>query len=130
MALQSQIVTYEADQLSLVSHYYFDASISGRRPAILVFPEAFGLGEHAKSRAKRLAGLGYAALACDLHGQGKLLQDLNEVMALLGPLQASPLRVRARARAALDALASRSEVISSKVAAIGYCFGGTMALES
>jgi dienelactone hydrolase len=96
---------------------------------VLVFPEAFGLGPHAESRAERLAGLGYVALACDLHGEGRVLSDLKEVMSLIEPLRADPLRTRARSSAALDALAGRAEVDSSKIAAIGFCFSGTMALE-
>lgn len=129
MTLQRQSLTYEADGLSMVSHFYFDDERPGPRPGILVFPEAFGLGEHAKSCAERLARLGYAALACDLHGEGKVYADLAEVMGLLGPLRQDPARIRARAQGGLDALVARPEVDGSKVAAIGYCFGGTMALE-
>jgi dienelactone hydrolase len=127
--MNTETITYKADGLHLVSHLYFDEGTSSPRPGVLVFPEAFGLGEHAKSRAERLAGLGYIALACDLHGEGRIFSDLKEVMALIEPLRADPLCTRARASAALDALKSRGEVDSSRIAAIGFCFGGTMALE-
>lgn len=129
MAVKSEALTYEADGLGMVSQYYVDDSSSGRRPGILVFPEAFGLGEHARSRAERLAGLGYAALACDLHGEGRVYTDLQEVMPLLGPLREAPERIRVRARGGFDALLARPEVDGSKIAAIGFCFGGTMSLE-
>ena len=65
------------------SAMYFDERADARRPGVLVFPEAFGLGDHAKSRAERLAGIGYVALACDLHGDGRLLHNLDEALALV-----------------------------------------------
>lgn len=127
--MNTETLNYEADGLRMVSRLYHQEGEGGPRPGVLVFPEAFGLGEHAMSRAQRLAELGYIALACDLHGDGRVFGELNEVMPLIEPLRADPLRTRARASAALDALKGRAEVELSKVAAIGYCFGGTMALE-
>jgi dienelactone hydrolase len=127
--MNTETLTYEADGLRMISHLYYDEGGGGPRPGVLVFPDAFGLGDHAKSRAERLAGLGYVALACDLHGEGRVLSDLGETMSLIEPLRAAPFRTRSRASAALDALRGRAEVDSSRIAAIGFCFGGTMALE-
>jgi dienelactone hydrolase len=127
--MQMETLTYEADGLQMVSHVYYDEQGDVGRPGILVFPEAFGLGDHAKSRAERLAGLGYVALACDLHGDGRIVHDLNEALELVGPLRAEPARARTRAGEALAALQGRREVDPTKIAAIGYCYGGTMALE-
>jgi dienelactone hydrolase len=127
--MRSEVLTYQADGLSMQSHLYFEAGVSGKRPGVLVFPEAFGLGEHAKSRAQRLAALGYIALACDLHGGGEVLNDLPTVMGLLAPLRENPGRIRARSEGGLHALLARPEVDAAHIAAIGFCFGGTMALE-
>lgn len=127
--MRTEILTYEADGLQMQSHLYLDDSAQGRRPGVLVFPEAFGLGEHAKSRAERLAALGYVALACDLHGEGVTHDDLDAVIGIIQPLRQQPERTRARAGGGLDALAARPEVDASRIAAIGYCFGGSMALE-
>jgi len=128
--MSDELVRYEADGLAMVSHLYLPETLSDRRaPGVLVFPEAFGLGEHAKSRAERLAALGYVALACDIHGDGKIVGSLDEVMALLGPLFADPSRTRARAQGGLRALAARDEVDANRVASIGFCFGGTLSLE-
>lgn len=124
-----ETLTYDADGLHMEGCLYVDDARSGRRPGVLVFPEAFGLGEHAKSRAERLAALGYVALACDLHGAGKVYDALDTVMGLIGPLRDDPARTRARAQGALDTLLARPEVDPTRIAAIGYCFGGTMALE-
>jgi dienelactone hydrolase len=127
--MQTETLTYEADGLQMVSHLYYDKQTDGRRPGVLVFPEAFGLGVYAKLRAERLAGIGYVALACDLHGDGRFVHDLNEALGLVGPLRAEPTRARSRAGKALAALQGRREVDPTKIAAIGYCYGGTMALE-
>ena len=101
----------------------------GPFPGVLVFPEAFGLGEHAMDRAKRLAELGYAALACDLHGERRMIEKLEEVMPIINALRADALLVRARTDPALAALVARPEVDAARIGAIGFCFGGTMALE-
>ena len=127
--MHSEIVEYEADGLAMRGHYFAEEDQSGRRPGILVFPEAFGLGEHAISRAQRLAELGFAALAADLHGEGRVYDDLAAIMPVIGPLRQAPERIRARSQGALDALLARPEVDATRLAAIGFCFGGTMALE-
>jgi dienelactone hydrolase len=126
--MNHETLTYQADGLAMRSQLFFEPG-SGRRAGVLVFPEAFGLGEHAISRAKRLAEQGYVALACDLHGDGRIVDDLQEAVGLLQPLLAEPARTRARASGALKALTGRSEVDPARVASIGYCFGGTMSLE-
>ena len=128
--MATEILTYEADGLSMKSYLYTgDGAPPGARRAILVFPEAFGLSAHAKSRAEKLAAMGYVALACDLHGDERLHEGLDQIMPIITELRANPLRIRARAEAALAVLAARPEVDATRIAAIGYCFGGTMALE-
>ncbi len=127
--MHTHTVEYQADGLRMLGHLALGTAESGRRPGVLVFPEAFGLGAHSKERAERLAGLGYVALAGDLHGEQYLTKGLEEAMGLLGPLREEPARIRARADAALTALLARPEVDPNRIAAIGFCFGGTMALE-
>jgi len=126
--MQNEVVTYEADGLMMKSQLFFEPATQPRA-GVLIFPEAFGLGAHVISRAKRLAGLGYVALACDVHGDGLLIADLSEAMERLQPIYTDTSRMRARARGALDALSKRQEVNPSKVASIGYYLGGTMSLE-
>jgi len=77
MTTRTEILDSEADGLTMVSAFYADDATQGSRPGILVFPEGYGLNEYARSRAERLAGLGYAALACDLHGQGRVVGNLR-----------------------------------------------------
>src|SRR5882724_12389095 len=83
--MRNETVTYDADGVTLKSQLFYEAH-GAARPAVLVFPEAFGLGEHALSRAQRLAEMGYVALACDIQGKGRLVTDLNEAVGLLQPL--------------------------------------------
>jgi dienelactone hydrolase len=128
--MRTQELRYEADGLSMVGHLAYDETASGRRPGVLVFPEAFGLGEHAMERAERITReLGYVALACDLHGERQVFSELEKVMPLLQPLRTEAAKVRARTLKALEALTARPEVDAARVAAIGFCFGGTMSYE-
>jgi dienelactone hydrolase len=126
--MQHENVAYQADGLAMRGELYVEAG-SAPRAGVLVFPEAFGLGDHARGRAERLAREGYAALACDLHGEGRLIGDLDAAIGLIRPLMAEPHRIRERAGRALDALLATGRADASRIAAIGFCFGGTMALE-
>jgi dienelactone hydrolase len=120
---------YDADGLTMSGALFLPDDVSAPRPGVLVFPEAFGLGEHAIDRARRLAELGFVALACDLHGRRRVIEDLAEVMPVIGALRSDALRIRARVEPALAALLGRPEVDRARMGAIGFCFGGTMALE-
>ncbi len=126
--MRHETLTYQADGLTMQSQLFFEPN-AAPAAGVLVFPEAFGLGEHAISRAERLAALGYVALACDLHGEGRVVDDLQAAIGLLQPLFVDPSRTRARATGGLQALAVRPEVDAARIASIGFCFGGTMSLE-
>jgi dienelactone hydrolase len=127
--MHSEVVKYEVNGLKMESVLYFDETKTGKRPAVIVFPEAFGLGDHAKEKAQKLAELGYVVLASDLFGEGKTVSSLEEVMAFIQPLQQQPEKVRAFTKAGYDAVTARPEVDAGKIAAIGYCFGGSASLE-
>src|ERR1700744_4852775 len=91
--MQHETLTYQADGLTMRSQLFFEPG-SGRRAGVLVFPEAFGLGEHAISPAERLAKAGFVALACDLHGDGRVVNDLQEAVGLLQPMLADASKTR------------------------------------
>lgn len=97
-------------------------------PAVLVFSDIFGLGDHARERAARLAELGYVTLAADLHGNGRLLA-MEELGERLGAFYADPDVPCGRGIAALEQLRARPDVDSGRIGAIGFCYGGTLALE-
>jgi dienelactone hydrolase len=101
----------------------------GRRPAVLIAHEGPGLDDYQKDRAARFAELGYVAFALDYHGGGKPLADRDEMMPRLAKLAEDPDRVRTLGQAGLDVLLAEPRADPSKVAAVGYCFGGTLVLE-
>ncbi len=121
-------IEYTVGGTRMLGHLAIDDERPGSRPGVLVCHEGPGLDEHAKGRAERLAGLGYAAFALDYHGDGKPL-GRDEMMGRLGELMGEPDRIRELARAGLAILLAQDGVDAARVAAIGYCFGGTMALE-
>lgn len=129
MTILSEKVQYTGDNVAMEATLYIDGASTGRRPGVLVFPEAMGPGPNIHDNARKLAEAGYVAMACDIHGGARMYSDMDEVIALLHALYAQPERTGSRARGALEALAGDDRVDPSRIAAIGYCFGGTMALE-
>jgi dienelactone hydrolase len=119
-------IDYELDGRRLFGQFAVDEYRIGPRPAVLLCHEGPGLDDHVKGRAVRLAGLGYAAFALDYHG-GEL--PIDEAMTRLNDLMTDPGLTRRLARAGLDVLLAQDQVDPDRVAAIGYCFGGAMALE-
>lgn len=101
---------------------------AGRRPGILVAHEAPGLDDHPRRRATMLAELGYVALALDMYGGGRTVSG-EETMKTMAPFREDRPMARARARAALDALAAQDRVDADRLGAMGYCFGGYVVLE-
>lgn len=127
--MKTETVEYRDGDVTLRGYVAFDDQKAGKRPGVLVMPEAFGLGPQAKNRAEMLAALGYVALAGDPYGDGLVLADLQEAVKRATALFADPAKTRQRARAALDKLASLPQVDPNRLAAIGYCMGGTFSLE-
>jgi len=130
-AVKTEVVEYDHDGTKLKGFLAYDDAAQGKRPGVLVFPEWWGLNDYAKSRAKQLAELGYVAFAADLYGEGKVIdiahpQDAQKMATALRGNQAT---WRGRAAAALKQLTDRPNVDAGKVAAIGYCLGGSTALQ-
>jgi dienelactone hydrolase len=127
--MRTEDIEYHADGARLVGYLAVDDSRSGKRPGVLVAPEGGGLVELTKAIARRLTDAGYAAFAMDYYGDGKPLTDRNEVMPRINAFMAEPSTIRARAAAALAVLAGQPECDTGRLAATGYCFGGTTVLE-
>ncbi len=129
--LQTQSVSYDVDGVSMVGHLAVDDVIVERgepRPGVLLSHEGSGLDDNAKSRAERLAALGYVAFALDYFGGG-VQPPFSEAQARLRELMDDPDAIRRLAHAGLDVLTAHPLVDPGRVAAIGFCFGGTMSLE-
>lgn len=127
--LVRQPIRYTNGRLNFGGQLLFDDAQPGARPGVLVFPEAFGLNSHALQRAERLAQLGYVALAADPHGEAQVFDDMAQLRPAIQACYADRGEWRSRARAAFDALHVQPQVDATRLAAIGFCFGGTTALE-
>ena len=106
--MQRETIIYQADGLTMKSELFLEPS-TGPRAGVLVYPEAYGLNHHSLARAERLASMGYVSLACDLHGEAQVFEDLGAAIQMLDALYADPSKTRARAAAGLRALADRPD---------------------
>jgi dienelactone hydrolase len=127
--VKTQDVTYEYDGMSFKGHLAWDDTLSGRRPGVLVVHEFWGLNDYARHRAEQLAGLGYVAFACDMYGEGKVTQHPEDAARMAAAVRQNTKTWQGRARAALKVLQANDRVDPTKLAAIGYCFGGSTALQ-
>jgi len=127
--MKTETVEYKDGDVTCKGYLAYDETKAGKRPGILVMPEALGLGTHAKGRAERLAGLGYVALAGDPFGNGVEFKTIEEAIQHAMPFFGDATKARRRVRAAFDKLASLPQVDSSRIASIGFCMGGSMSLE-
>ena len=121
-------VEYQHDGAVFKGYLAYNDALPGRRPGVLVVHEWWGLNDFAREKAQQLAGLGYVALAADMYGGGVTTKD-REKAAHLAALRNNPALLRARAQAALKVLAADPRVDPKRLAAIGFCFGGTTVLE-
>ncbi len=127
--LVSQSIEYQQGDTVLEGYSIYDDSLSGKRPGVLVVHQWKGLGEYEKKRAAMLARLGYNVFAADIYGQGIRPSDPQAAGAEAGRFKNDRNLLRARVRAGLDVLARQERTDARRMAAIGYCFGGTAVLE-
>ena len=126
--MHTEAIEYDADGMRAVGYLVLPDG-DDARPGVLVSHEGPGMDEHAKGRARRIATeLGYVAFVLDYIGGGERV-DMSEIGARLGPLMTDPLKTRRVGQAGLAILTSQARVDTARLAAIGYCFGGTMSLE-
>lgn len=126
--MKTEPIDYAYGGLALRGFLAFDEAraVGRQQPGVLVVHDAGGLGAHIQEKARRLAALGYCAFALDMWGGGQRVTDgMRRIGELVGDLK----RWRGLARAGLDVLTARPECDAARVAAIGYCFGGTTVYE-
>lgn len=127
--VKTEVVEYRHGDVVLEGYLAYDAALQGKRPGVLVVHEWMGHNPYVRKRAEQLARLGYVAFALDMYGKGVLAKDAKEAAALAGIYKGDRKLMRARAAAGLDVLRNRPETDRARLAAIGYCFGGTTVLE-
>lgn len=127
--VQTKEITYTHDGVAFKGFLAWDDAKTGKRPGVLVVHEWWGLNDYARDRAKQLAKLGYVAFACDMYGEGKVTQHPQEAGQMAGEVRKNIKTWQGRALAGLKILQDHSLVDPSKLAAIGYCFGGSTVLQ-
>jgi dienelactone hydrolase len=128
-AIRTKVVEYKQGNTALEGYLAWDDAVQGQRPGVLVVHEWMGLGDYAKSRARKLAEMGYIAFAADIYGKGIRPKTPQEAAAQSGIYKKDRQLMRARVQAALDVLRHDPMCDPKRIAAIGYCFGGTCVLE-
>jgi len=128
MPLKISSLCFEVEGVNHKSELFCPETSGDKRPAIVVVHEWWGLDDHAKDSAKALAELGYVALAIDMYGEAKTVDNPKEAYELSSSLVGNFSLAQQKILKALSLLKEREDVDSSKMIIMGYCFGGTMAL--
>lgn len=128
-ALVEKSVTYEKDGVTMEGFHVYDDALVGQRPAVLVIHQWMGLTENEKRRSRMLAEMGCNVLAADIYGKGVRPQSTADAGKQAGTFKGDRALFRKRLMAGLEVLLKDERTDSAKVAAIGYCFGGTGVLE-
>lgn len=126
-AVQSKKITYKHGDTDCIGYLAWDDAIEGPRPGVLVFHEWWGLDDYAKRRVDQLAKLGYVAFAADLYGEGKRVEHPKDAGAMAGQLRSNVDDWKKRGLEALEVLKAQPQCDKTKLAAIGYCLGGSTA---
>jgi dienelactone hydrolase len=127
-ALVENSVTYEHDGTTLEGFHVYDDAKEGARPAVLIIHQWTGVSDNEKMRARMLAEMGYNVLAADIYGQGVRPQP-PEAGKEAGKYKSDRQLFRGRLLAGLEQLRNDERTDPRRIAAIGYCFGGTGVLE-
>jgi len=127
MRLETEPIAYRDGDARLNGLLAIDADRAGTRPGVLVVHGGAGLDDHARGRARRLAASGYVVFACDMYGEG-VTGNRERIVRHIGELQSNRTALVRRVQSAIEILSSRPEV-DARIAAVGFCFGGMVALE-
>ncbi len=128
--LKEENINYTFDGVTFNGYVAYGENIKGKRPAVLVVHEWWGLNDYTKMRARKLAELGYIAMAVDMYGNGKVAANPTEAREFTKPFYSSPKLAKTRLDAAIDKIKQFKQTDPKKIAAIGYCFGGAVVLNS
>jgi dienelactone hydrolase len=129
-SMKEEQVSYEIDGTKYDSYVYYKQEQKGKRPGILVVHEWWGLNDYSRRRAKELAELGYISMAIDAFGNGKTAEDPASAQNLAMPFYKNPALSKKLLDPAIHLLKTFPQTDPSKIAAIGYCFGGFVVLNA
>jgi dienelactone hydrolase len=128
-AVKFETIDYKAGDAALEGWLVYDDAATGKRPGVVIYPAWWGPSAQDKETAEKLVKLGYVAFVADMYGKGVRPDTIPAAAAESGKYYKDRPVVLARAQAGFDQLRQSSRVDGSKLAAIGYCFGGMPALD-
>lgn len=128
--IQHREVSYSAADKTCKSQLFWDDARTGPQAGVVIFPEFWGLNDYSRRRARMLAEQGYVVLAADVYGDAAQGSTAQEASAMMTALTKDPSVAGARIKAAVEALAAQPEVDGTRLATMGYCMGGALALGS
>lgn len=127
--IKTRTVNYKDGDQECIGFMAWNEELGDKTPGVLVFHEWWGLNDYAKDRAKKLAEMGYIAFCADMYGDGKVTEHPKDAQAMATEVRKNVALWRKRALAALAQLKQHPNLDQNKIGAIGYCFGGSTALE-
>ena len=124
-AVVTKTIPYQQDGVDLLGYLAFDNALKGKRPGVLIVHEWWGLNDYARKRAEQLASMGYVAFALDMYGKDKVTDHPEQAQAFMKQVTENVDTWQKRAIAGLEILKKQPNTDSNRIAAIGYCFGGS-----
>ena len=123
--ITTKTISYQHDGVNLEGFLAYDDSLKGKRPGVLVVHEWWGLNDYVRSRAEQLAKMGYVAFALDMYGKGKVTKHPSQAGEWMRQISSNVYQWQRRALAGLEVLKNHPNTDVERIAAIGYCFGGS-----
>lgn len=128
-AIKTETVTYTYDKTVMEGYVAYDDTAKEPKPGVLIVHDWMGLTQFTKDKAEQLAKEGYVAFAADVYGKGVRPKDAAEAGALATQFKSDLVLLRGHTKAAFEKLKSMNQTLAKKIVVMGYCFGGTAALE-
>lgn len=125
-------VDWTLDGTTFKSQLIYDDAVKAKRPGLVMVPNWYGVGDTAVEKAKKIAGKDYVILLTDMYGEGVRPKNDDEAKAAIGPLYGNRALMRKRIDKAFEQLkvnATNAPIDQSRLAAIGFCFGGSAVLD-
>ena len=129
-SIKTANILYTTDTMQCHGFIAYDQNRQGKLPVVVIVHEWWGLTDYLKTRARQLAGLGYFAIAADMYGEGRTASNPTEALAMAKPYYVNPYIIKNRLAAAIAKAGTFSQADTTRVAAMGYCFGGFVVLNA
>jgi dienelactone hydrolase len=129
MGIQTRLIDYRDAGLVFEGNLAWDDTIDGPRPGVLVAHTIRGRSGFEENKARLLAEMGYAGFAIDVYGKHAIGSAFDDCRRMMDGLRSDRATLQRRLLLAVSTLRGQPEIDASRVAAIGYCFGGLSVLD-